>query len=213
MKIVAVSGTYRKGRTIDTLIDKVIEGASQSGEVHVERIQLIDRKIEYCRNCMACKESPPEDNLARCVIDDDMQEILPLMDEADAYVLGTPVNIGDATAVMKAFLERLVWVMSKPGEDTFPVRGIPVPRNPRKRTAVYVISAGGVPSILRSFCDNATPLFDSMCQSSFNARVVGNLYAGAVDKKGMECYFRDAEYMGKKMAKITRRLIQQREGR
>jgi multimeric flavodoxin WrbA len=39
MKIIAIMGSYRKGKTIDTLMDKAIEGAQASNsKVEVEKI-------------------------------------------------------------------------------------------------------------------------------------------------------------------------------
>ena len=49
MKILAVMGSYRKGKTIDTLIDKVIEGSKANNDtVEVEKISLIEQNIEFC---------------------------------------------------------------------------------------------------------------------------------------------------------------------
>ena len=58
MKVLAIIGSYRKGRTIDTLVGKAIDGAkARDADVTVDEIRLIDRRIEYCRNCMACRNS------------------------------------------------------------------------------------------------------------------------------------------------------------
>ena len=108
MKVVASMGSYRKGKTIDTLMDKAIEGVKEGcNAAQVEKICLIDRDIQYGRNCVVCRKDDPAKAIARCPIDDDMQEIYPLLDEADAYLFGTPVNMGAVTAVMKTFLERI----------------------------------------------------------------------------------------------------------
>ena len=49
----------------------------------------------------------PGDKRGKCVQDDDMEEILQQIDTADGYILGSPVNFGTVTAVMKQFMERL----------------------------------------------------------------------------------------------------------
>ena len=42
-------GSYRKGKTIDTLLDRAIEGVKNADpEAEIEKIILIDRDIEYC---------------------------------------------------------------------------------------------------------------------------------------------------------------------
>ena len=115
MKILAVVGSYRKGRTIDTLVDRAIEGARSNPNVQVDKIVLVDKRSEYCRNCMVCRFDDETKSPARCAIADDMQQIYPLIGEADGDIFGTPVNIGNVTAVMKTFLERICWVFAKPG--------------------------------------------------------------------------------------------------
>ena len=126
MKVVAVMGSYRKGKTIDTLMDKAIEGVkSVTAEAEFQKIMLIDRHIEYCRNCGVCRNDDPIKPIARCTIDDDMQEILPIMDEADAYIFGSPIFEGTVNAVTKTFLERICWTM--PRLDDGRSRDVPSP--------------------------------------------------------------------------------------
>jgi multimeric flavodoxin WrbA len=200
MKILAISGTYRVGKTIDTLIDKAIEGLkSEEPDVEVTKISLIRKKIEYCRNCIVCKNVEPDEIISRCIIEDDMQEIYPLLFEADAYIFGTPINVGDATAVMKTFIERTAWVMAKPGPNSFPIKGIPEPRNPKKKKAIIILSSGAVPPLLRIFCDSATSLIKSLCESCLNAKIVGSIYAGAIEKRGVDFYLKHASDLGKKL--------------
>ena len=75
MKIVAVMGSYRKGRTIDTLVDRAIEGVKNADpEAEIEKTTLIDRNIEYCRNCGVCRNDDPAKPIGKCAIDD--QDVL-----------------------------------------------------------------------------------------------------------------------------------------
>jgi len=198
MKIVAIMGSYRKGKTIDTLMDKAIEGVKDGNSAaRVEKISLIDKDIQYCKNCMACRKDDPAKAIAKCPIEDDMQQIYPLLDEADAYIFGTPVNMGAVTALMKTFLERICWTFARPGR--WPVKGCPKPRNKRSKKAIALVSSGIIIPLLRRWCDDATPLIKSVCQSSLNARLVGSLYAGAVEKRGVEHYLDRAYKLGRKL--------------
>jgi multimeric flavodoxin WrbA len=197
-KLLAIVGSYRKGKNIDTLIDRSIEGAENVDGVQVEKIYLIEKNIKYCNNCMVCRKDDPEKNIARCVIDDDMQEIYPKIDEADGFIFGTPVNMGHVTAVMKTFLERICWVTGKPG--SYPLKGCPVPRSKKKKKAIIIISSGIVPPLFRMWCDDATSLIKCVCECNLGAGVIGNLYAGAVDVKGVEPYLDKAYILGKKLA-------------
>lgn len=198
MKILAIIGSYRKGKTIDTLIDKAIEGAkAKVNGVSVEKLYLVDKHIEYCRNCMVCRNDDPGKKMAACVIADDMKSIYPMIDEADLFIFGTPVNCGHETAVMKTFIERIAFVFARPGK--WPLKGCPEPRTTRKKRAIIMVSSGVVPPVLRIFCDNATALLKDVCQSCLNVKVVGCLYAGAVEIRGVNAYFDKAYELGRKL--------------
>lgn len=104
-KIIAVVGTYRKGRTIDSAVDEVLNSAKAAG-AETEKIYLIDKNIEFCTNCRSCMQQIA-DIRGRCTINDEMKEILDKIDAADAIVLASPVNWFNVTAIMKRFIERL----------------------------------------------------------------------------------------------------------
>lgn len=200
MKIVAVMASYRKGRTIDSLVDRAVAGAlDASPNSSADKIVLVDKHIEYCRNCMACRDDDPAKPMARCVVQDDMQAIYPLLAEADAFVVGTPINMGRETAIFKTFVERCCYVFSKPGN--FPLKGVPVPRNPRKRKAVAILSTGVVPPWLRLFCDDATPLIRDFCKTMLNAKLIDSLYAGAVQQRAADYYADAAFRLGRELVK------------
>lgn len=198
MKILSIIGSYRKGKTIDTLVDKAIEGAkAHNDNVTVDKLYLIDKKMEYCKNCMVCRNDDPKKEIARCVILDDLQEIYPIINGADCFIFATPINCGTVTAVMKTFLERTCWVFAKPGKR--PISGCPEPRTARKKKAIIILSTGIVPSIFRRFCDDATSLIKSNCDCCFNAKILGTLYAGAVEKKGLNAFLDKAYKLGAKL--------------
>ena len=69
MKVVAIMGSYRKGKTIDTLVDRAIEGVKAANQgAEIDKITLVDRDIQYCRNCGVCREDDPAKPTARCAI-------------------------------------------------------------------------------------------------------------------------------------------------
>jgi FMN-dependent NADH-azoreductase len=198
MKVIAIMGSYRKGKTIDTLVDRAIEGIkSVSSDAEIEKVVLIDRHIEYCRNCGACRHDDPEKLIARCTIEDDMQEILPMMREADAYVFGVPIFEGTVNALSKTFLERICWTLGRPGR--WPVKGCPEPRSPERKRAIAILSTGIIVPLLRWFCDDATKLIKSTIGDSLNAKLKGTLYAGGVEKVGIDCYVERAHKLGQRL--------------
>jgi len=117
-KIVAIVGTYRRGRVIDTAVDQLLVDVQREG-ADVEKIMLLDEHIEFCANCRACTQEPGQHRGA-CPFTDDMDALLEKLDAADAIVLASPINFGNVTALMKRFIERLVcyaywpWDVAKP---------------------------------------------------------------------------------------------------
>ena len=200
MNIVAIMASYRKGRTIDTLVDRAVAGALKASPgAKADKICLVDKHIEYCRNCMACRDDDPAKPLARCVIQDDMQAIYPTLDAADAFIIGTPINMGHETAILKTFIERCCYVFARPG--TFPMKGVPTPRSQRRKKAVAILSTGVVPPWLRLLCDDATPLIRDFCKTMLNAKLIDSLYAGAIQLR-TAAYYEDAAFrLGRELVK------------
>jgi len=53
---------------------------------------------------------------------------------------------------------------------------------------VAIPSSGLIVPLLRRFCDDATSFIRSTARDSLNARLVGTLYAGGVEKVGVDRY-------------------------
>jgi multimeric flavodoxin WrbA len=201
MNLLAIVGSPRKGKATDTLVDKAIEGArSVVPDCDVKKANLIDHDIQYCRNCLACRESKTEGPMSRCAIRDDMDGIYEDILRSDSLIFGTPVHMGFATAIMMAFLERICWTFAKPEKSYFTIRGCPLPRSNKKRKAIIIVTSGIVPPLYRRFCDDATKLIKGTIRDSLNANTVGEMYAGDIEHRGVERYFDKAFNLGRKLA-------------
>lgn len=84
-RVLILSGSPRKGGNSDALCDEFMRGAAESGN-EVKKIRVAEKNVGYCRACYYCKKSG-----GKCVINDDMAEILDEMIKADAIVLASPV--------------------------------------------------------------------------------------------------------------------------
>jgi FMN-dependent NADH-azoreductase len=200
VRVVAVMGSYRKGKTIDSLTDEAIAGVRDvDPSAEIDKVVLVDHDIRYCTNCMACMRDDPDKPIARCPIDDDMQALYPTLRYADAYIFATPVNMGAVTAIMKTFLERICYTLARPGR--WPIRGCPEPRVSERKRLIILVSSGLIPPLLRRLCDDATSLIRTTCGDSLNARLAGSLYAGAVEKRGVEHYAAAARRLGRRLAR------------
>jgi multimeric flavodoxin WrbA len=105
--IVAILGSPRPGANTDSLAEAVLSGARESG-VKTERFALRDMRIRPCTGCDACwKKGRP------CQFEDDGALLYDAMARAEVFLFATPVYWYGPTAIMKAFIDRLV-VFNRP---------------------------------------------------------------------------------------------------
>jgi multimeric flavodoxin WrbA len=200
MYLLALVGSPRKARATDMLVDKAVEGVkSKQPDCEVKKIHLIDQTIQYCKNCLACRDSKTTMPFANCIIRDDMDHIREDVFKSDSLIFGTPVHMGYATAIMMTFLERICWTFAKPEGKALTIHGIPIPRSSKERKAVIIVTSGIVPPIYRRFCDDATKLIKRTAKDSLNAKAVGELYAGDIEHRGVDYYFDKAFDLGSKL--------------
>ena len=200
MNLLAIVGSPRKGKSTDMLVDKAIEGAkAMSPNGNVKKLNLIEYDIQFCKNCLACRDSKTAEPVAKCSIRDDMDHISRDVLESDSLIFGTPVHMGYATAIMMTFLERICWTFSKPERKILTLSGCPMPRGNKKRKAIIIITSGIASPIFRRFCDAATPLITGTIRDSLNAKTLGSLYAGDIEHRGADYYFDKAYRLGRKV--------------
>jgi putative NADPH-quinone reductase len=200
MNLLAIVGSARKGKATDTLVDRAIEGVlSRSPDCDVKKLYLIDHDIQYCKNCLACRDSQTKDPVANCTISDDMDALREDVHQSDALIFATPVHMGYATAVMMTFLERICWTFAKPEGKVLSIHGCPIPRSSKTRKSIIIVTSGIVPPLFRKFCDDATKLIRNTARDSLNARTVGDLYAGAIEHRGVGYYHSQAFNLGRKL--------------
>lgn len=97
MFVLGVSGSPTRNANTDKLVKAVLNSTGLDSAF----VKLSDLEIGPCRACMACV------NTNKCVLNDDFQEIGPLVMRADALVVGSPTYYGLPSAFTKAFMERL----------------------------------------------------------------------------------------------------------
>jgi len=139
VKIIAIVGSYRRGGTVESAVDELLAAAAAHGAV-VEKVNLLDQRVEFCANCRTCTTEPGPDR-GQCLIADDVPAILDKIDASDAFVLAAPVNFWTVTALMKRFIERTVCY------GYWPWGGAPKPRRTARQRAI-VITASAAPALL-----------------------------------------------------------------
>lgn len=169
-RIVAIVGSYRRGATIDTAVNAVLEAAREGGaETHA--IHLTEQHIEFCRNCRECTQEPGETR-SKCVQDDDLEEILEEIEAADAIVLAAPVNYYNVTAIFRRFMERLLGATYWPWGDKAPA----IRSKLRPRKAVLIASSA-MPGFLIPLATGAARAL-RITAAMLGARPVGRLWIG-----------------------------------
>ncbi|MBL7177435.1 MAG: flavodoxin family protein [Desulfobacteraceae bacterium] len=106
MKVLGIYGSPREGGNSDQLLDKALEGARSAG-AETKAIYPRDLKMCGCLECGGC------DKTGKCVVEDDMQSIYPLLEEADIIFLASPIFFYGITAQAKALIDRSQAMWSK----------------------------------------------------------------------------------------------------
>ena len=99
-KVIVISTSLRVGSNSDMLADKFIEGAVAAGN-DVEKISLVGKDIKFCKGCLACQK------LGRCVIDDDVNNIMQKVLNGDVICWATPIYYYEMSGQMKTLIDRM----------------------------------------------------------------------------------------------------------
>ena len=148
---------------------------AEDGGAQVENVFLVKKTIQYCRGCFACWTKTP----GKCVIEDDMAELLDKVRSSDIVVFATPLYVDNVTGIMKVFMDRIIplaephFDKDETGECRHPMR--------QKMPNFVVISNSGFPEqdqfqVLRL-------LFRRIARNC-SAEVVGEIYRGAGELLG-----------------------------
>jgi multimeric flavodoxin WrbA len=108
MKIAVINGSHR-GKTGNTniMVSALVKGAAEAG-AEVVNIFLAEKKIDYCKACKACWFKSP----GKCVIEDDMADIIGLIKDTDIRVLATPLYFDNISSLLKVFMDRMMVTVS-----------------------------------------------------------------------------------------------------
>ncbi len=107
-KALFINGSPRKNGNTAKLLQQAMAGAREAG-AEVELVGLYDRSLNYkgCMSCFACKIKGGKKGV--CSFKDDLQPILQKAIESDVLVVGSPCYCSYPSAMLRAFMERLVF--------------------------------------------------------------------------------------------------------
>ena len=130
-KVLCVAGSPRRDGNSDRLLEASARGVTAAGGT-VSNLIVSEADIAPCRGCNACSKT------GTCVVRDGMQYVYPLLDEADAFIVATPVFFATVPAVLKALYDRC-----QPYWARRYVLGQPIVR--RRPGALLLVRGGGDP--------------------------------------------------------------------
>ncbi len=108
MKVVAFNGSpKKKGNTYKSI--EIVAKELEKENIEVEIIHVGNKVIRGCLACGGCSRNKNK----KCVIDnDEVNEWIAKMKEADGIILGSPVYYSAIAGTMKSFLDRAFLVTS-----------------------------------------------------------------------------------------------------
>jgi len=99
MFILGLQGSPRKSGNTALLLESFLEEAERLG-ARMYNLDVAEKTINPCLECGVCEEE------GFCPIDDDMQQVYPLLRHADIVVMATPIFFYGPTAQIKALIDR-----------------------------------------------------------------------------------------------------------
>jgi multimeric flavodoxin WrbA len=97
--VLGIAGSPRRHGNSEQLLDACLDALAGAG-VETRKVVAVEMGIEACRGCNACSLT------GECVIRDRMREVYPLLEEASAIVVASPVFFATVPAVLKALYDR-----------------------------------------------------------------------------------------------------------
>ncbi len=111
MKVIAINGSPRRTGNTSILIQTVFKELKAEG-IEAEEINVGTKHFRGCLGCMKCAENLD----GHCVIrNDDLNDIIDKMKDADGIILGSPVYCADISGQMKVFMDRVSLVSAVNG--------------------------------------------------------------------------------------------------
>ena len=108
MKILVLNGSPRPRGNTAAMVEAFAEGARESGH-EVTVIPVCQKKIGGCLACEYCHTKGE----GKCVQQDDMQEIYPVLEEAEMIVLASPIYYHSFTGQLQCAINR-IYALDKP---------------------------------------------------------------------------------------------------
>lgn len=108
MNILVLNGSLRPNGNTAAMVEAFVQGAKESGN-NVTVIPVCKKKIGGCLACEYCHTKGE----GKCIQQDDMQELYPLIDQAEMIVLASPIYYHSFTGQLQCVINR-IYALDKP---------------------------------------------------------------------------------------------------
>ena len=167
MKVLIINGSPHSDGNTSVAINELTSVFESEG-IETEIVQIGNKAIRGCIGCYSCAKN------GKCVFDDEVNEIAPKFEKADALVVASPVYYASANGTLISFLDRLFY--STPFDKTMKVGA-----------SIAVARRGGCSSTFdelnKYFTICGMPLASSQYWNSIHGRMPGD---AAHDDEGLQ---------------------------
>ncbi len=108
MNIIILNGSPRKNGNTKFMIDAFLDGVAKNNH-NITTISVCEKKIS---GCLACEYCHNEGN-GVCIQKDDMEEIYPVLQEAEMIILASPIYYHGFTGQLQCAINR-IYALDKP---------------------------------------------------------------------------------------------------
>lgn len=108
MKILVLNGSPRPNGNTATMIGAYKKGAVEAGH----EVNVVDVCKMNIRGCLACEYCHDKGN-GKCIQQDDMQKVYPLLEEVEMIVLASPIYYHSFSGQLQCAINR-IYALGKP---------------------------------------------------------------------------------------------------
>ena len=146
--VLLVMGSHRQNGNTAYFIKELSEQLTQMGVKHLT-VDVNQLKIDHCLDCAYCKN-----NFAKCVFDDDMNDVYEALRTAKVVVFASPVYFNGVTSKLKTLVDRCQMIfLCDFGHKTPFVSSVD-----REEKHGYIVSFGGANAYEQQFIGNEITL-------------------------------------------------------
>jgi multimeric flavodoxin WrbA len=101
IRLLGVCGSPRGSGGTDYAVREALRHAQERFGAECDYFSVSEKTVGFCTQCDACTRKKDG-----CAVDDDMEQLYPLLARADAVIFGTPIYQGGVSSQLKAVMDR-----------------------------------------------------------------------------------------------------------